>query len=453
MADFSKVSGWFKRPRGGKDKGPERPNRPALTALVVADTFEDGQPVAAMLRALGLDVGLSVGGEQALGSLQRARPDVVYVDCWESRLGGLALLQVASHYHSDLPGRVLARPPGGVGGGIARGLLGLGVREFVPASLTARWLAQAVQEVTGSELNPELVRALIGDAVTPMANPDQLEEGTEIAGRYRVDGWLGCGACATVHRVVDVERGLPLALKLRASYAAVGDAEERLRGEFQVGRLIEHSNVVHTYEHGTWDGRGFVTLELLEGESLSERLVKVGGALPVLREAVPLLVGATRGVAAVHEVGVVHRDVKPENLVIDEASGEVKLIDFGIAQPPGTPSEGPVEKILGTPNYVSPEQLRGETHGTSASDVYSLGVVFYETLTGRRPFRGRDIDSLLMRVATSLPTAPIKLNPAVPRGLSDLVMAMLSKQADQRPANCQEVLGRLAVDKLVGGLA
>ena len=108
---------------------------------------------------------------------------------------------------------------------------------------------------------------------------------------------------------------------------------------------------------------------------------------------------------------------------------------------------------LGTPSYVSPEQLRGETHGTTASDVYSLGVVFYETLTGRRPHRGRDIETLLMRIATNPPTAPAKLNPAVPRGLSDLVMAMLAKQARQRPANCADVLADLAVDKVLEGLA
>ena len=436
----------------GRKKAEEQ--APLPTALVVADSFEEGQAVTELMRRLGFEALLTVGGEQALARLQSGLPDVVYLDCWESRLAALPLLQVAAHYQSGLPARVIAHPPGGVRGGMARELLGAGVKTFVPARWTVAVMAEAVERVTGRPVDPELLAQLEQGDRSGDVPDEQLDPGTVIADRYRVEGWLGRGGCATVHRVADLEQDeLQVALKLRAVDAAVSNAEEQLRAEYEAGRLVEHANVLRTFEHGSWDGRGFVTLELLDGESLADRLAAVGGALPVLREAVPLLVGATRGLAATHAVGVLHRDVKPDNLFVDRLTSGVKLIDFGIALAPGAQDQAPPDRVLGSPAYIAPERLRLDTQGSPATDVFSLGVVFYETLTGRHPFRAPDIERLLRRIASSPPTSPRKLNPVVPRGLSDLVMSMLAKGPLQRPADCQAVLRALEIDRVVRDLA
>ncbi len=435
--------------RKAEEKPPELPN-----AVVVADSFEEGQVATALLRRFGFEASLSVGGEQALATLQARTPDLVYLDCWESRMSGTALIQLVAHYEPALPGRVIARAPGGAGGGMGRELLAAGVKTFVPQRLSVSALARAVTEATGRQVDRAVIAELEAGAGSGPPDAGRLEDGTVIADRYRVEGWLGRGACAAVHRVVDLEQDeRELALKLRAEDAAVSDPDAQLRAEYEAGRLVEHPNVLRTHDFGTWQGRAWITLELLAGESLAVRLIEAGGALPVLREAVPLLVGATRGLAAAHAAGVVHRDVKPDNLFVDQTSGQVKLIDFGIALTPDFLDEGPPDRILGTPAYISPEQLRLHTRGTPASDVWSLGVVFYETLTGRRPFRAPDIERLLLRITQNPPTSPRKLNPAVPRKLSDLVMSMLLKGPLQRPRDCQAVLAALETSELIRDLA
>ncbi|MCO4773410.1 MAG: protein kinase [Deltaproteobacteria bacterium] len=449
-----KSSGLFRRLFGGKRR--EEPEKVASPrAVVVADLFEEGKEVADLLRRLGLEAELCIGGEQAMSKLQDKPPDLLYLDCWESRLNGVSLLQVVSHYHSDLPSRVIARAPGGAAAGIGSQLVAMGVRTVLPKKVTPNDLAEKVAEITGQSIDRELL-AQANDEIKRerVAAPgDELAAGTWIDARYEVIKYLGRGACATVHEVSDsYHNDKHLALKWLSSDAPAHDAADRLMAEYTIGNLITHENVIRAYDVGSCLGRPYVTLEILEGTSLDEHLEAYGSPPPEL--ALPLLSSAAAGLGAVHAQGIVHRDIKPGNLFLDESSGDLKLIDFGIALLPHAPEyRRRTHAVLGTPAYVSPEQLRGETAGVQASDVFSLGVVFYEVLAGRRPFRAGTVQQLLSRIANNPPVAPRKLNPTVPRSLSDLVLHMLSKRPEQRPPTGNAVLEQLRSEKLLAELA
>jgi len=437
----------------GKHKLPAQVAPAPRTAVVVADLFEEGQAAVLLLRKLGFEGTLVVGGEQGLTQLQgNSPPDLVFLDCWESRLGGLSLLQVVAHYHPNLPERVVARVPGGASSAIGNELMALGVRAVVPERMTPSILAEAILQATGEPVPRDLVDAIDfkhRDKNAPRQD-DELPQGTLIADRYNVQGWLGRGNCATVHRVIDEQTGEELALKLLLPDAAVVNAGEQLHIEYAIGAQIAHSNVLRAHSEGTAYGRPFIVLELLQGSSLEDHIREYGIPEPALLP--PLLLSAARGLAAMHAAGVVHRDVKPGNLFLDGKTAQLKLIDFGVALAPGITPPDKKGTVLGTPAYVSPEQLQGTTPGTPASDIFALGVVFYEVLAGRRPFRGRTVQQLLGRIAKAPPVAPRKLNPAVPRDLSDLVLRMLNKEPTQRPtakqvaAVLEEVAWRWSVD-------
>ena len=440
----------------GKHKTQDLAPKPTKHAVVVSDLFEEGQAAVLLLRKLGFEATLSVGGEQGLTQLQgNAPPDLVFLDCWESRLGGLSLLQVVAHYHPQLPARVIARVPGGASSAIGNELMALGVRAVVPERMTPGALAEAILQATGEAVPRELIDAVDfsrRDRNAPRAD-EQLEVGTIIADRYYVMGWLGRGNCATVHHVLDQETGEELALKWLLPKPAVVNAAEQLHIEYAIGAQIGHPNVLRAHSEGTAFGRPFIVLELLQGTSLEDHIHEYGIPSPDLLP--PLLVSAARGLAAMHAAKVVHRDVKPGNLFLDSKTAQLKLIDFGVALAPGITPPDKKGTVLGTPAYVSPEQLQGTTPGTPASDIFALGVVFYEVLAGRRPFRGRTVQQLLGRIAKAPPVAPRKLNPAVPRDLSDLVLRMLNKEPSQRPTGRQvtavleEVAWRWSVDVTV----
>ena len=436
----------------GKHRVPE-PKPAARRAVVVADLFEEGQAAVALLRKLGFEALLVVGGEAGLTELQgNAPPDLVFLDCWESRLDGLALLQVVAHYHPSLPQTVVARVPGGASSAIGNKLMALGVRSVVPERVTAVILAEAIGAATGEAPPPELVVAATSGrrARNTPRSGEELEVGTVLADRYYVMGWLGRGNCATVHHVLDQETGEELALKWLSETPSVVNAAEQLYIEYAIGAQISHPNVLRAFAQGEAAGRPFIVVELLEGTALEDHITKYGIPSPELLP--PLLLSVARGLAAMHAAGVVHRDVKPGNLFLDSKTAQLKLIDFGVALAPGITPPDKKGTVLGTPAYVSPEQLQGVTPGTPASDVFALGVVFYEVLAGRRPFRGRTVQQLLGRIAKAPPVAPRKLNPAVPRDLSDLVLRMLNKEPTQRPTSRQvaavleEVAWRWSVD-------
>ena len=443
--------GWWTRlfgKAGEVEQGVE-PRRPV--AVVVADLFEEGHSVVARLRALGLETVLSIGGEDAMARVQSQAPALLYLDCWEARMDGVALLQIASHYHPDLPARTVACIPGGAASEKGTALVTLGVRTIAPRRLDIAALGEAVEQAIDQAIDPERMAEAVR-LFPPEAEAGEegdLQPGEEVGERFIVVGIAGRGSSSTVYEVRDGHQpdeaeSLGYALKLLLPGAPGEDPAGALLREYEVTAAVDHPNVVRGYHQGAHEGTPFITMDLVRGDSLEDWLERQE-TLPAVAETFRLLAGGARGLEAMHAGGLVHRDVKPGNLLVDERTGLLKLIDFGATLLPDAPEHtNPTGSIVGTPTYVSPEQLLGRTDGTVRSDIFSLGVVLYEALTGRRPFRGGTVNQLLRRIAEETPVAPTKLNPAIPSSLSDTILKMLSKRPELRPVNVAEVLEALA---------
>jgi CheY-like chemotaxis protein len=271
---------------------------------------------------------------------------------------------------------------------------------------------------------------------------DPLRLGSVLSNRYELLSVLGRGGMGIVYRARDRELNEDVALKaIRAEHLADTVAAERFKTEIRLARRISHRNVVRTHDLGEAEGMLFVTMEYVHGIDIRE-LLTTRGKLGV---ASSLALGRqfAEALAVAHAAGVVHRDVKPENALID-ADGVLKVMDFGIARlAEATTSRTQAGLIMGTPAYMAPEQLVGEDVDARA-DLYSLGVVMYECLTGQAPFVASSVVALIGKVLTTGAVAPIEVNPDIPPALSTLVMRLLSKSRDERPASAAVLIEQLA---------
>jgi tRNA A-37 threonylcarbamoyl transferase component Bud32 len=282
-------------------------------------------------------------------------------------------------------------------------------------------------------------------ALAPAQAPDELGR----LGGYRVLRKLGAGGMGVVFLAEDVALRRQVALKvMRPALAHHDSARKRFLREARAVAAVEHENIVAVHQVGEERGVPYFAMPLLRGASLEERL-RTGGALP-LADVVRLGRQIALGLAAAHERGLVHRDVKPGNIWIEPDGGRAKLLDFGLARElvPGRAAEDePLTElgtIIGTPAYLAPEQARGQAVDGRA-DLFSLGCVLYRMTTGRQPFAGDDPVSLIVSIATDTPPAPASLNPSLPRPLSELIMQLLEKNPKKRPASAVEVARRLAI--------
>ncbi len=243
-----------------------------------------------------------------------------------------------------------------------------------------------------------------------------------------------------VHRAKDLDSGAVVALKLVDMERDI--AGECFRREVRALSTIEHPGVVRYVAHGQRDGRPFLAMEWLEGELLSKRLSRAGLSLP---EAMAACTRLARALAAVHDAGFVHRDVKPSNVMLVAGKPELAtLLDFGISRHADEVTTLPlVGKAIGTPGYMAPEQARASEWVDARADVFSLGCLMYKCLTGRRPFRGQDTTALMVKALFDDPPRPRRLRDALPEELEALLLAMLSKRAPQRPPDAQDVLAAL----------
>lgn len=255
-----------------------------------------------------------------------------------------------------------------------------------------------------------------------------------VAGRYRVEQALGHGAMATVDLARDLELDRPVALKRLAENRARDDElRKRFVREARLAARLTDPHIVRVYDVGEDGGRPFIAMEYVEGETLAE-LVARKGALPA-DEAAELGVQLCQGLAAVHRAGLVHRDVKPQNLLL-RTDGELKVGDFGIAFGADGTRLTVAGTVLGTAAYLAPEQARGEDV-TAAADVFATGAVLYELLTGRPPRRPETLADLVeVGEIEPLTGAP----PAVAR----VVMACLAAEPGERPASVADVAHELA---------
>jgi len=271
-----------------------------------------------------------------------------------------------------------------------------------------------------------------------------LADGALFASRFEILAPLGRGGMGMVYRAFDRELGETVAIKvLRPDVAREsGRNEQRFRSEIRLARRVRHRNVCSVYGDGEDRGLLYICMEIIEGENLA-RPAREGSGLPEA-EAWSATLQVADGLRAIHEVGVVHRDLKTANLMRDPA-GVVRVMDFGIAKQHGPGATGATVTatgaLMGTPEYMSPEQLRGE-EVDFRSDLYSLGVVVYELFTGALPFRG---DTPVATIVKQLQDAPDLSLPALPPSLRPVLARALAKRPDDRYATADEMARALEV--------
>lgn len=250
------------------------------------------------------------------------------------------------------------------------------------------------------------------------------------AERYKLVRQLGRGGMGAVYLVQDTMLGDELvALKLLHAELCQNEKHtKRFLREVQLTRRVTHPNVVRTFDVGGVNGRLYFTMEFAEGQTLKERLVE-SALNPV--EAARIIREICRGLAAIHEADIIHRDLKPGNVIIG-ANGVVKITDFGVAKPGISDLTG-FNEIIGSIPYMAPEVWVGRGVGPRA-DLYALGVIFYETLTGQLPFEGEAPAELMCKHLETLPVAPIVIRQEIPQWCNDLVLALLEKEQTKRPS-------------------
>ncbi len=320
-------------------------------------------------------------------------------------------------------------------------------------SLRCPRCGQSVQGTANGSAGPSAPRKTRKDADQPppvdnpldFLAPAQLPDEIGRLGSYRILKVLGSGGMGTVLLAEDTKLRRQVALKvLKKSQSALPGNRERFVREAQATAAIEHDHIVPIYQVDEDRDVPFLAMKLLVGESLEARLEREKSLPP--DEVIRIGQEIAEGLAAAHERGLIHRDIKPANVWLEEGRDRVKIVDFGLALALDDEEDERLtgEKYLvGTPLYMSPEQASGDLPLDHRTDLFSLGVVLYRMATGELPFRGKKTFHILSALATKTPPAPRELNPDVPRRLSDFIMALLSKDPDDRPKNARVVVAAL----------
>jgi serine/threonine-protein kinase len=268
--------------------------------------------------------------------------------------------------------------------------------------------------------------------------------------RYELEQKIGEGGMARVYRGRDLRLNRQVAIKvLHSHYASDSNFLQRFHHEAQAAANLRHPNIVDVYDVGQDADIHYIVMEYVAGSDLKALLMR-GGGLPI-EQAVYVAECVANGLDAAHRVGMIHRDVKPQNIIVGE-QGQVKITDFGIAKSSLSTALTETGVTFGTADYISPEQARGQA-ASPRSDIYSLGVTLYETLTGRLPFSGDSSIAVAMQHVSADPPPPRMYNPRIPPQLESLVLRALSKEPDGRPTSAREFARQLAGYRDVGDQA
>ncbi|MBL8179186.1 MAG: serine/threonine-protein kinase, partial [Bryobacterales bacterium] len=269
-----------------------------------------------------------------------------------------------------------------------------------------------------------------------LQHEQQQQEAAERIGPYEVLGKIGAGGMAEVYRVRDKRLGREVALKMLLPEFA-GDKEyvERFHREARAASVLEHPNICRLYDIGVWNGRPYLTMELLEGQTLRQRMN--AGPIPI-DEILRIGADFADALAAAHARGFVHRDIKPGNIFLT-AAGEIKILDFGLAKRMRTKAGNHPDEITltnphttpGTPYYMAPEQILGE-NADARTDTFAAGIVLYEMSAGRPPFTGESAQAVFRQVLSADPQPPIRLRDGVPPELNRIILRALEKNRDYR---------------------
>jgi tetratricopeptide (TPR) repeat protein/tRNA A-37 threonylcarbamoyl transferase component Bud32 len=280
------------------------------------------------------------------------------------------------------------------------------------------------------DIHPEVTETI----QTPIK---ELTTGSTFAGRYQIVEELGHGGMGTVYKVFDIEIKEKIALKLlRPEVAADEDTIERFRNEMKLARKIGHKYVCRMYDLGRAEETYFITMEYVPGEDLKS-FIRRSGQLTI-GKAVYVARQVCEGLAEAHRLGVVHRDLKPQNIMIDR-EGNARIMDFGIARSLKAKGITGAGVMIGTPEYMSPEQAEVKDVD-QRSDIYSFGVILYEMLVGRVPFEGETLLGIAMKHKSQPPQNPKELNPQIPDDLNRMVLKCLEKNKEKRYQSAGEML-------------
>jgi DNA-binding response OmpR family regulator len=400
----------------------------------------------------GYAVRTAADGRVALEEIRREPPDLVVAEAVLPGLDGFALLDAMKREgKAGVPFVFVSARADAVS--VNKGLL-LGAADFLPKPvnievLLTKLLKILVQPIEAADVSRISLSDLAQAATLgyPVVTYEQLGPGAQILGRFRVEANLGEGGMGKVVKARDERLGEDVVLKvMKVALAADATLFEHFKREIRLARKITHPGVVRIFDFWEAGPLNFVTMEYLEGRNLSEELKRrgpfsVGVAARVATELFEAL-------AAAHDVGVVHRDIKPHNVLM-LPSGRVKVLDFGIAQglEPNTPDGVTLAaNVMGTPEYMSPEQVMGERVDVR-TDLYSAGIVLYELLTGTLPFIGDNRMAVAAMRLNTDPAPPSTHRAAIPPAFDTLVLRLLARDRDRRPASARSVVAELSALK------
>lgn len=260
---------------------------------------------------------------------------------------------------------------------------------------------------------------------------------TSHLGRYEIIGELGQGAMGVVYKAKDplIDRVVAIkTINLNQALEEREEYEQRFYQEARAAGRLSHHNIVTIYDVGESGDVAYIAMEFLEGRELRD-VLNERSILPVA-QVLDIVAQVAQGLAYAHEHGIVHRDVKPSNIMIQK-DGHVKITDFGIARMASASVRTQTGMVLGSPKYMSPEQVMGKL-ADQRSDIFSLGIMLYEMLTGRPPFSGENINAIMYQTLNATPPQPSSMNPAVPEMLNFIVAKALAKKLDERYQNARE---------------
>lgn len=262
--------------------------------------------------------------------------------------------------------------------------------------------------------------------------------GMKLDGRYLIEELIGEGGMADVYRGVDVATETPIAVKiLKDEYSTSGELVRRFMNESRAIGLLKHPNIVKVYDVSAAEDIHYIVMELLKGITLKEYIEQRGEPL-TYKEVVHFLSQVLRALQHAHDKGIVHRDIKPQNIMILE-DGSVKVMDFGIARLARSEIHTDAEQAIGSVHYISPEQAQGIDTDLRA-DIYSLGIMLYEMLSGKLPFEADDAVAIAVKQISDVARPLRELNPSVPEGLSDITVKAMAKDPAKRYQNALEML-------------
>ena len=261
--------------------------------------------------------------------------------------------------------------------------------------------------------------------------------GRRLDGRYLVDELVGIGGMANVYKATDVSSGRTVAVKiLRDEYVQNQELLRRFKNESKAVALLSHPNIVKVYDVNFSEKVNYIVMEYIDGITLKE-YIEHKGALS-WKESVYFTVQILRALQHAHDNGIVHRDIKPQNIMLLK-DGSIKVTDFGIARFARSGMHTMTDKAIGSVHYISPEQAKGDVTDDRA-DLYSVGVMMYEMLTGRLPFEAESAVSVAIKHIEEAPRPPRSINSEIPEGLESIVLRAMQKNAADRYSSAAEML-------------